>query len=179
MVTTQTFEELALANPRLELHHGVVREKPAMAIGHNYAMVELFGQLREQLDRRRFVTRMNLGRVRRLSSTYFVPDIYVVPMEATVTDRTRWRELEVFDEPLPLVIEIWSPSTGNYDIDEMIPEYLARGDREIWRLHPFEPALTIWRRMDDGSYEESRHTGGLVQITTLPGVTIDLDAVFP
>lgn len=179
MVTTQTFEELALSNPRLELHRGVVREKPSMSIAHNYANVELYDQLYAQLDRRRFRARPNIGRVRRLHSTYYIPDIYVSPVEAMVQDRSRWHELEVFEQPLPLVVEIWSPSTGDYDIDEKIPEYMARGDWEIWRLHPFEPSLTVWRRQPDGSYDESRYEGGSVRIQSLPGVVIDLDTVFP
>ncbi len=178
MVTTQTFEELALSNPRLELHHGVVREKPAMSMAHNDANTDLYDQLRSQLERRAFKLRMNMGRVRRSAISYYVPDISVIPMELTVRDPSRKHELEVFEQPLPLVVEIWSPSTGDYDIDEKIPEYKARGDQEIWRLHPFERTLTVWRRQGDGAYMESRYQGGIVQIASLPGVVVDLDLVF-
>lgn len=179
MVTPQTFEELALANPRLELHHGVVREKPTMSIAHNFASVELYDQIRGQLDRHVSMVRPGLGRVRRLYRTFYIPGISVVPLEMTEQDRSRWHELEVFEQPLPLVVEIWSPSTGDYDIDEKIPEYMEGGDLEIWRLHPFERSLIDWRRQVDGSYTESQHHGGTLRIESLPGVVIDLDLVFP
>ena len=84
----------------------------------------------------------------------------------------------MFDEPLPLVVEIWSPSTGGYDVDEKLPEYLRRGDREIWRVHPVELTLTAWRRQTDGSYAESIQRAGLLELAALPGITIDIDALF-
>jgi Uma2 family endonuclease len=55
-------------------------------------------------------------------------------------------ELEIYDEPLPLVAEVWSPSTGGYDVLAKLPEYRRRGDTEIWLLHPYERTLTAWRR---------------------------------
>jgi Uma2 family endonuclease len=76
------------------------------------------------------------------------------------------------------VVEVWSPSTGGYDIDAKIPEYRRRGDLEIWRLHPFEKTLAAWRRQPDGSYTELILQGGTVQAVALPNVTIDLDALF-
>jgi Uma2 family endonuclease len=79
---------------------------------------------------------------------------------------------------LPLVVEVWSPSTGGYDIDAKIPEYRRRGDLEIWRLHPFEKTLTAWGRQPDGSYTKRVFQGGTVQPVGLPNVTIDLDALF-
>jgi Uma2 family endonuclease len=76
------------------------------------------------------------------------------------------------------VVEVWSPSTGRYDVDTKFPEYRARGDHEVWRVHPFERIVTVWRRQPDDSYIESRHSGGTIELWALPGVTIDLDAVF-
>jgi Uma2 family endonuclease len=59
--------------------------------------------------------------------------------------------LEYYEQPLPLVVEVWSPSTGEYDIDSKLPEYQARGDKEIWRLHPYERTVRSWQRQPDGS----------------------------
>ena len=87
-------------------------------------------------------------------------------------------KLEIFDEPLPLVVEVWSPSTGGYDLDAKLPEYQRRGDAEIWRLHPYERTLTVSRRLPDGGYAETVHTGGVVRPIALPGVAVDLDALF-
>jgi Uma2 family endonuclease len=79
---------------------------------------------------------------------------------------------------MPFVAEVWSPSTGRYDVDTKLPAYQRRGDREIWRLHPYERTLSVWQRQPDGSYREFIHHGGLVPVASLPGVAIDLDALF-
>jgi Uma2 family endonuclease len=179
-VSTRTFEEMALANPRLELHRGAIREKPSMSIAHGYSKRVLGLQLERQLDPDHFWVHRDTGQVRHVSTgSYFVPDVYVIPIESTVQDRSRWDELEAYAGPLPLVVEIWSPSTGAYDIDEKIPEYIARGDLEVWRLHPFERELKVWRRREDGGYDVSIHYGGTIRLAVLPNVVIDLDALFP
>ena len=85
---------------------------------------------------------------------------------------------EVFEDPVPLVVEVWSPSTGDYEIDDKLREYQLRGDMEIWRLHPYERTLWTWRRQPGGSYVETVVTSGAVEPAALPGVTIDLDALF-
>ncbi len=86
--------------------------------------------------------------------------------------------LAVYDDPVPLVIEVWSPSTGAYDTRTKLPLYRARGDREIWFAHPVERTLTAWVREVDGAYAETVHTGGGVASTALPAVRVDLGALF-
>jgi len=76
------------------------------------------------------------------------------------------------------VVEVWSPSTGDYDVDAKLPEYHRRGDQEIWRIHPYERMLTAWRRQPDGSYTETVYTGGVVHPLAFPVVAIDLDTLF-
>ena len=66
---------------------------------------------------------------------------YLVPMDYIRPHRGRRDELEVYDAPLPLVVEIWSPSTGEFDVTTKLLEYQRRGDLEIWRLHPYERTL--------------------------------------
>ena len=66
----------------------------------------------------------------------------------------------------------------DYDVERKLPEYRARGDLEIWRIHPYDRTLTAWRRQPDGSYLESVYRGGIVPVGSVPGVTIDLDALF-
>jgi Uma2 family endonuclease len=155
-----------------------LREKPAMSFRHNDAMVELGYQLRSQLDPRGFRVRINAGRVKRADETYYIPDVMVFPTRLADQIRDRPDVLEVYHAPLPFVAEVWSPSTGNHDVNTKIPTYKLRGDLEIWRLQPFERVLTLWRRQPDGSYDEAVYHGGLVQPVALPGVTIDLDALF-
>ena len=83
--------------------------------------------------------------------------------------------LDVFAEPLPLVVEIWSPSTGSYDLETKIRGYQKRCDREIWRIHPYDRSLTGWRRTPDGQYVAAAHQGGRVAAVALPNVVVDLD----
>lgn len=179
-VTEQTYEQLALSDPdrRWELHQGQPREKPAMSFGHNRTLHRLDRQLIQQLDLNDFEVRVNSSRARRGAVTYYIPDLMVVPAAYLAAFAHRPEALEVYELPLPLVVEVWSPSTGGYDVNTKLPEYRRRGDLEIWRLHPFDRVLTVWRRQPDGEYVETVHNGGRVEPAFLPGVSIDLDALF-
>jgi Uma2 family endonuclease len=130
-----------------------------------------------QIDPQRFDVRSNAGYVRRPAESYFIPDVIVVPLELTGSLR-EGRGLEFYTAPLPLVVEVWPPSTGDYDIETKLAEYKRRGDLEIWRVHPYERTLTAWRRQPDGSYGETLFTGGTIELAAVPGVTVDLDALF-
>ena len=88
------------------------------------------------------------------------------------------RGLEFYDAALPLVVEIWSPSTGGYDVNVKLAEYQRRGDAEIWLVHPYDRTVTAWRRQPEGTYAESLHTSGVIEPIALPGVRIDLDTFF-
>jgi len=179
-VTTRTYEEIALGEPdrKWELHRGVLREKPPMSFGHNRAQRFLTRELILQLDPAEFVVSVDANRVSRTELNYYIPDIFVIPVAYLDAFKDRPRAPEVYQDPLPLVIEVWSPSTGDYDVEEKPAEYQARGDAEIWRVHPFERTLIAWRRHPDGGYERSAHTTGTIRPVALPGVTIDLDALF-
>ena len=180
MVTRETFERLLLNDPerKWEIHEGQLREKPPMTFTHNRVAILLGAQLLRQLDLRRFDVRINAGHVHRPEESYYIPDIFVVPLERTLQRSAKGDPLEVYTAPVLLVVEVWSMSTGGYDVDTKLPEYRTRGDREIWRLHPYERTLTAWRRQPDGSYEETTYRGGTIEPVALPGITIDLDALF-
>ena len=180
-VSETTYRQVALEDPsgHWELHCGVLRQKPGMSFEHSNVTFRLAFSLAQQLDEREFVVRPNMGRVRRSVQNYYIPDLFVVPAELVREGRSeRPSALEFYAASLPLVVEVWSPSTGDYDVDEKLPEYQRRGDLEIWRIHPYERTLIAWRRQPDGTYTESLYRGGTVQPVALPGVTIDLDALF-
>jgi Uma2 family endonuclease len=160
------------------LHCGNLRRKPGMTFEHNRVAFELALRLGNQLDRSQFDVRLGMGHVRRSAENYYIPDVFVIPTELTPPLRGRRDVLEAYDAPLPLVVEVWSPSTGEYDVDAKLPEYQRRGDLEIWRIHPFDRTLTAWRRQPDGSYTESHYRGSIVEPVGLPKVTIDLDTLF-
>jgi Uma2 family endonuclease len=179
-VSEQTFLQLAIEDPEghWELHCGHLRGKPNMTAEHNQVAWELALRLGKQLDPSHFTVRLGMGHVRRSSESYYIPDVFVVPTDLVRPLRGRRDVLEAYGAPLPLVVEVWSPSTGDFDVDAKLPEYQRRGDLEIWRIHPFDRTLTAWRRQPDGSYAEAHYTGGTIQPVGLPNATIDLDTLF-
>lgn len=180
-VTEPTYHALALedGDGQWELCGGRLRRKPDMSAAHNEIMTQLGFQIMNQLDRDEFRVRINASRVRfHDHTTYFVPDVMVVPASAFRSQLDALGELEFYDLPLPFVAEVWSPSTGDYDVDRKIPEYQRRGDAEIWRLHPYDRSVTIYRRQDDGTYARAVVTSGMIQLHALPTVEVDIDEIF-
>jgi Uma2 family endonuclease len=159
---------------RCELYNGKLREKPSLSVGHNRVMRRLWSRLIAQLPEDDFDVLLNGGHTGLPNGDAYIPDVAVVPI-ALIRAFDSPRRFELYRSPLPLVVEVWSPSTGNYDVDAKLPGYQRRGDAEIWRIHPFERTLMAWRRQPDGRYSESRYTTGVVRPVALPGVAIDLD----
>lgn len=178
-MTDQEFEQLALDDPSAhwELWCGRPRRKPAMTTRHNDVAEDLNGMLWVQLDRKRYRVRTNAGHVYRPEQSYFIPDVFVVPRDSLEPAREQEDRLEAYSVPLPLVVEVWSRSTGRYDQRTKLEEYRRRGDREIWFIHPYNRTLTAWRIQPDGSYTEQVIRGGKLRPIALPGVEIDLDSL--
>lgn len=178
-IDERTYKQFVLsgAGGTWELHDGRLVEKPGMSWDHGDIVSLLSFFLQQQLNRAEYRVRINEGRLSKPGDTIFIPDIAVVP--AAYGDEFRGRPgLAIFTRPLPFVVEVWSPSTGEYDVDAKIPVYKARGDLEIWRIHPYERTLTRWVRQAEETYAESLHRGGVLSPIPLPGVTIDLDHLF-
>lgn len=72
-------------------------------------------------------------------------------------------------------MEVWSPTTGHYDVAVKLRSYQERVDTEIWYIHLDNRTLTAWRKQSDGIYSESQYRVGIVPVASLSGVTIDLD----
>ncbi len=179
-VSEATYERLALEDPegRWELVCGRPRSKPGMTTEHNSIERILSYELQRQLDIRQLIVSTDVGRLRISGGTYYLPDLFVLPRAYERRIRERPGTFEVYDEPMPLVVEVWSPSTDDYDVEQKLRDYQLRGDAEIWRIHPYERTLTAWRRRPDGGYDEAMHRSGSVQPIALPGVTIDLERLF-
>lgn len=145
-VSEQTFLQLALEDPdgMWELHCGRLSSKSeAMAAEHDDLFGELGYLLRHQLDRHVYRVRWNSGHVRRSETQYYIPDVMVIPVEQERAQRGWPPHAETYHDPLPLVVEVWSPSTRTTGREDKLPEYQRRGDLEIWLLHPFERWLTV------------------------------------
>ena len=117
-VSEETYRQLALEDPsgHWELHCGRLRQKPPMIVEHNFVTTRVFGRLFQQLDEREYTIRSNAGHVQRTAQNYYIPDVFVIPTELMRPYRHLNNVLESYDAPLPLVIEVWSPSTGDYDV---------------------------------------------------------------
>ena len=99
-------------------------------------------------------------------------------VEGCIDEADRPVALDAYSAPLPLVIEIWSPSTGTYDVTEKLAAYQQRGDQEIWSVHPYARTLTSWVKQPDGTYNEVVRFSGLVTPSALTGVAIDTGLLF-
>ena len=178
-IPDELYEQVALHDPegQWELHCGRLVRKPGMTTEHEFLAGRIAGWLWRQIDPDQFEV-SERARLRLATGRFYMPDVCVIPMEY-IRRRLTWSpRLRVFDEPMPFVLEVWSPSTGDYDVEDKLPEYRARGDQEIWLLHPRRRTLTAWRGQPHGSYTETLYRGGTVGLVALPGVTIDLDALF-
>jgi Uma2 family endonuclease len=179
-ISETDYELIVASEPdrQWELAEGQLREKPGMTWAHGSIVAFLSHLLQAQLDRRQFEVRINEGRVRRSPATIFIPDLLVVPASFGQEFAERPEALAIFTRPVPLVVEVWSRSTGTYDVEAKLPEYQQRGDLEIWLIHPYDRTLTSWTRQPDGSYLSIVYRGGIVAPAALPNVTIDLTELF-
>lgn len=178
-ISEQEYRELALndGDHLWELWDGVLVEKPPMSMRHDNVATYLGVALATQLDRDEYRVNINGGKTRYTARNYYIPDVVVIPATYQYPFDHDLQAFNAYADPLPFVAEVWSPSTGNYDIAAKLPVYQQRGDREIWYLHPYEHPLTAWRKQPNGMYAEEHYTGGIVPVLSLPGVTIDLDAL--
>jgi Uma2 family endonuclease len=130
-MTREEFEQLVLDDPDRPwvIIRGQLREKPAMSIAHNHGSLELYHLLRMELDRNRYLVSVNFARLHNPYDTYVIPDVVVIPVDLTTGFRTRPRSVEIYVDPVPLVAEYLSPSTGKYDVEGKLEAYKERGDR--------------------------------------------------
>jgi Uma2 family endonuclease len=178
-LTDQDFEAflLSVVEGLWELHDGVLVEKPAMTWDHQVVMINLAVQLNRQLAREAFRVQVE-SRVRRPEATVLQPDVMVIPDDYGDEVRNQPGRLAIFSKPLPLVAEVWSVSTVEYDVTARLPIYMQRGDEEIWLIHPCEKTVMSWRRQPDGTSISSVHHEGTVRLVALPDVVIDAVELF-
>lgn len=179
-VSEETYQRVALEDPegKWELVCGRLRRKPDMTTEHNQRARRLGQLLSRQLDVQDYSVGTDSAKVRLSNGRCYIPDLCVVPMTLVRQLEARPRTFEAYNDPIPLVVEVWSPSTGDYDVEEKLREYKRRGDLEIWRIHPYERTVTTWRRQPDGSYAETVYTGGTIEVASLPGVRIEFEILF-
>jgi Uma2 family endonuclease len=180
-VSESTYERVALEDDegRWELVCGDLRQKPPMTLEHGQAARKLARRLILQLPEEQYTVGQESPRLRVPDGNFRIPDVCVVPT-SLIEERFRRQpaRLEVYEQPMPLVVEIWSPSTGGYDVETKLLEYQQRGDLEIWRIHPYERTLIAWRRLPNGTYAETLYSGGVIEPAFLLSVRIELESLF-
>ena len=178
-VSQATYERVALEDSegQWELVCGRLRRKPAMTMAHNSIQRRMSLQLVRQLAEDRYEVATNSTRLRIPGGDNYVPDLVVLPT-VLMAQLVGSPALEGYSDPMPLVIKVWSPSTGEYDVETKLPQYRARGDLEIWLVHPARRDITAWRRESDGSYSETTYAKGEVPVRALPGVKVKLESLF-
>ena len=78
------------------------------------------------------------------------------------------------------IIEIISPATAGKDQIQKVALYEKHGVKEYWLVHPGDRLITVRLRDNEGRYgiPQIREAKGVLAVQTLPGLEIDLDAVF-
>jgi len=161
-IDNETYCRLALERPdrKLESIDGRLREKPRGSYRHNQTGIEAAFLLMAQLDWSVFHVRVEAGRLHVPEATYYVPDAFVFPVAMAEGFVGRDDLLEVYDRPVPLVVEVWCRLAGEDTIRRKLADYQARGDAEIWFLHPFARTLTAWRRRKTAPTKRRSSPGG-------------------
>ena len=185
-ISQATYERVALEDPESywELLCGELvpnERKEGMTQEHGFTIVDLDLMLSEQLRPHDYVVRTDPLRLHSPSGSNCMPDLAVFPrahIEHARQQPQRRRRLEVHDIALPLVVEVWSPSTGARDRTTKLAIYQERRDAEIWLVHPVRRYVTAYRLQPDGRYTETRYAEGNVPVMSLPEVTIDLAVLF-
>ncbi len=78
------------------------------------------------------------------------------------------------------IVEVLSPHTASKDHIRKRELYEKHGVREYWLVHPTDQLVTVFIQGEDGKFgAPSFHDGeGEIDVKTIQGLTLDLDAIF-
>jgi Uma2 family endonuclease len=79
-----------------------------------------------------------------------------------------------------MVVEVLSPSTRKYDLNEKFNLYEASGVKEYWVIAPGDRDVNVFLLQDSSKYDEGTLYRGNVTIPvqTLPGLEVDMQELF-
>lgn len=161
------------ARNRSEYIEGWVRAMSGGTVRHNQVKVNCTYHLMRQLKGkpcRPFDSDMKL-RIRGKSTRFYYPDLQVVCDSNSSTEHFQ-------DSPV-LIVEVLSPSTRQYDLDEKLNAYLQIDTLECYIvLEQHTPYAIVLRRAPHGFLRETYD--GLDSVIMLPflGVTLALRDVY-
>jgi len=174
LLTYDDYAALPDEGKRYELIGGELWEMPSPSWNHQMVL----SRLNKVLDR--FVSARELGAVVfapfdiRLSPNVVVqPDIVYVS-----TGRLASVAPQFLMGAPDLLVEVLSPSTRDRDLGVKLRLYADARVREVWFADLEPPDLRILAMGDDGDYVPVPPVGGAVQSVVLPGLRVDIAALF-
>src|SRR5262245_11040104 len=128
-MSPEEYEHLALgeAGRGWELVNGRLREKPSMSIAHEFMSYDLAVFLTNHLPRDRYRVHHDSAKLKRADRSYYIPDVAVTSPSGADLLRADPHALNLHVDPVLLVVEVRSPSTGDYDLETKIRAYQDRG----------------------------------------------------
>jgi Uma2 family endonuclease len=106
-------------------------------------------------------------------------DTVVQPDMLVVCDKEKIDKKGINGAP-DLVIEILSPSSASYDSGLKLQKYIESGVHECWIVDPTEKIINVYLQQSDKSASMHAYSASdTIKVTTLNGLTIHLDDVFP
>jgi len=106
--------------------------------------------------------------------TVVQPDLIVIGDEAKIGEK------RIRGAP-DLVIEVVSPSTASRDAILKRRRYERAGAREFWMVQPLDRLVMVFRPESNGTFGAPTFfaADGRIEVSCVPGLTIDLSLVFP
>ena len=180
-ISFRTYAQLALedAEGRWELMGGHPRRKPPESFQHGALIDGLIEQLVPLLRGSDYRLSVNHARLMIDQDHILLPDLAVVPRAVSARAvRERPNALETYHTSLPLLIDVWTPATAEFNVEARIPEYRRANAEEIWLVHPAARAVTVWVRRTGGAYQEAIRVAGTLTAVRVPGLALDITALF-
>jgi len=167
-----------------ELINGFVKlMSPAPALPHQIAGGNLFGDLRS-------IVRKGKGNC----FVFFAPfdvrlpqngetaddKIYTVvqPDICVVCDLSKIDKRGCLGAP-DLIVEIQSPASAKYDLNEKFNIYEKSGVSEYWVVFPYDETIQVFLLQPDGKYDKGKlYESGNVPVGIFGGEEIELESIF-
>lgn len=180
ILSLDDFYRLRDADPdprnRYELIGGEVFVTPAPETPHQRASGDLYLAFRQAIAGRPRATVLYAPvDVRSPDGTIVQPDLLLL-----LDDRTAYENRRDISGPPNLVVEILSPSTERLDRGRKLAFYARFGVDELWLVDGRRQTLSIYCNPVDGQYRSvaTFTTPGAGRSATIPGLEVDLDALF-
>jgi len=78
-----------------------------------------------------------------------------------------------------LIVEIQSPATAKYDLNEKFNLYEKSGVREYWIVFPYDETIQVFLLQSDGKYDKGTlYETGSVPVSIFSGEEIEIESIF-